>query len=120
MRKENLTEIMLKAALYYYDDNMTQAEIAAKLGITRQSVGKYLEMAKEQGIVEIKVKNPFSETSGLSDEFTSLFSGTRLKNTVIVPGNFPENLIVRKMVAVRATEYFAELVGKIRARKIGI
>ncbi|MBR6427488.1 MAG: winged helix-turn-helix transcriptional regulator [Clostridia bacterium] len=120
MRNNNLTELMLKSALYYYDDNITQVEIAKKLGITRQSVGKYLEMAKEQGIVEIKVKNPFSETAGISEKFVSLFQGTRLKKAVIVPGNFPENTVVRKMVAIRADEYFAEIVNEIHAEKIGV
>lgn len=46
-------ELLLKVSIYYFDENMTQQEIAEKMGITRQSVSKYLGLARDRGIVEI-------------------------------------------------------------------
>ncbi len=50
-----MTERLLSVATYYYMDQMTQAEIADKFGISRQAVGRLLDIAKDRGIVDIKI-----------------------------------------------------------------
>ena len=48
---------LVEVARMYYERNMTQAEIAAKLGVSRPLVGKLLEKAREMGIVNIEIKD---------------------------------------------------------------
>ena len=55
MKKDKMTERLLSVAMYYYMDQMTQAEIADKFGISRQAVGRLLDIAKDRGIVDIKI-----------------------------------------------------------------
>lgn len=54
--------LLTKVAQMYYDENKTQQEIADKYGISRPSVSRLLQKAREKGIVEIKVHNEFSFT----------------------------------------------------------
>lgn len=55
MTVENQKECMLQAALMYYCDDMTQAEIAKKLYLSRTKVSRLLKEARETGLVEIHI-----------------------------------------------------------------
>ncbi len=50
-------QLVLASRLYYLDD-LTQAEIARRLGISRASVSRVLSEARRQGIVRIEVAEP--------------------------------------------------------------
>lgn len=56
----------------YYEDNLIQAEIASRLGISRSSVSRLLSEARELGIVDITIHWPGGSTGDL---------GARLKHT---------------------------------------
>ncbi|CNI79706.1 transcriptional regulatory protein [Yersinia enterocolitica] len=49
-------ELLTEIAVSYYQDEMTQEEIAHKFGISRIKVGRLLKRAKAEGIVEITVR----------------------------------------------------------------
>lgn len=49
-------ELLTEIAVAYYQDEITQEEIAKKFGILRIKVGRLLKRAKEEGIVEINVR----------------------------------------------------------------
>ncbi|AHG18938.1 transcriptional regulator [Chania multitudinisentens RB-25] len=49
-------ELLTEIAVAYYQDEITQEEIAKKFGISRIKVGRLLKRAKEEGIVEITVR----------------------------------------------------------------
>ena len=48
-------ELLIKAAWYYYIEEMTQQNIAEKLGISRMKVIKLLETAKSTGVIQFKI-----------------------------------------------------------------
>ena len=52
-------ELLLKVAQLYYEQGLTQNEIAKKLFISRSNISRLLTQAREAGIVEIKVHYPF-------------------------------------------------------------
>jgi len=68
---EHLT---VKVATLYYLKDMNQEDIAAKLGLSRQSVGRHLKLARERGIVEFAIHSPLSCSSELEYRLESLFS----------------------------------------------
>ncbi|APF27800.1 hypothetical protein NPD7_3406 [Clostridium sporogenes] len=43
----------------YYIDNMTQSEIAKRLGQYRTTISRMLKKAREEGIVTINIKSNF-------------------------------------------------------------
>ncbi|PWC11955.1 transcriptional regulator [Brenneria roseae subsp. americana] len=49
-------ELLTEIAVAYYQDEITQEEIAKKFGLSRIKVGRLLKRAKEEGIVEITVR----------------------------------------------------------------
>ena len=53
--------ILIKAANLYYTDGLKQGEIAARLGVDRTTVSKYLKRALAAGIVRITVETDSNE-----------------------------------------------------------
>lgn len=64
-----LTEI----SVAYYQEDMTQEEIAQKYGISRIKVGRLLKKAREEGIVDISVRYHPIFSSGLEQELINTF-----------------------------------------------
>lgn len=64
---------MARAAILYYQEDATQAEIARMLGISRIKVCRLLRQAREQGIVEIRVLPPPSITRELEEALVARF-----------------------------------------------
>ena len=50
--------LALRAATLYYLDGLTQAEIAARLGVSRPTAGRLIARAKAKGLVRIEVVVP--------------------------------------------------------------
>ena len=51
-----MDDLLSRIAWMYYNDEMTQKEIADRLGLSRIKVLRLLKQAREEGIVEIKIK----------------------------------------------------------------
>jgi len=47
--------ILIRVAKFYYEQNMTQQEIANILGTSRMSISRMLQKAREEGITDIKI-----------------------------------------------------------------
>jgi DNA-binding transcriptional regulator LsrR (DeoR family) len=75
---------IIYAAWNYYHNNLTQNEIAKRMNISRATVGRLLEKARSDGIVQIKITKPIPKHFYLEEQFTSVFN---LSDVVIVePG----------------------------------
>lgn len=55
------TRLMVKVCKLCYEDNMSQAEISEQLKISKSQISRIINAAKERGILNIYIKNPFSE-----------------------------------------------------------
>mgnify|MGYP004635216163 FL=1 len=79
-------EKLFEVAVKYYEKGKTKSEIAKTLGVSHVQIGKYLNLAKERGLVEI-VLNPPSvqpeEHVKLSKLFYSLYG---IEELILVPG----------------------------------
>ncbi|WP_103063604.1 sugar-binding transcriptional regulator [Actinomyces qiguomingii] len=51
-------ELLLRVARMYYEQHLTQADIAREIGYSRPSVSRLLARAREQGIVHITIAHP--------------------------------------------------------------
>jgi deoxyribonucleoside regulator len=60
--------LALRAATMYYLDGLTQAEIAARLGVSRPTAGRLVARAKARGLVRIEVAVPPDLTEDLHAE----------------------------------------------------
>lgn len=84
MKKHILSDerMMVKVADLYYNQNLSQQEIAEKLSISRPSISKLLQAARAHGIVSIHIQDPHGRTHfRLEQELEERF---QLKEVVIV------------------------------------
>jgi DNA-binding transcriptional regulator LsrR (DeoR family) len=72
---------LLAAARLYYEDDLSQQQIADRLGVSRSTVSRLLRLAREQGIVNIEIRPPSSVTQ-LSAWLRGALS---LRRAVVVP-----------------------------------
>ncbi len=68
------TRQLIKACTYYYIEELGQQEIAEKMGVSRSQVSRMLTQAKAAGIVNITIKNPFSEEQKYERWLTQRFN----------------------------------------------
>lgn len=99
--------LTVRAAELYYDENKTQDEIGALLGISRWKAGRLLTHARESGIVRIEIVHPRARRLGLERDLCTRFG---LADAVIVPDPDSRNdadATVR--VAQAAADYLSSL-----------
>ena len=103
---EGDTELLaVRAAELYYEDDKTQDEIGAILGITRWKVGRLLSFARERGIVRIEIVHPRSRQPALERQLRERFG---LADAIVVAerasGTEPQDRVTRA-----AADYLAGL-----------
>lgn len=74
--------LMLKAAWYYYFENLTQQAIADRLCISRMRVIKLLEAARQTGVIQFRLR---SDGVGMMEVSRRLMEKYRLKDVFIIP-----------------------------------
>lgn len=81
------------AAWLYYADEMTQSEIAKKLGVSRATIVNYLQEARERGIVTIRIS---SEAGGRTTLARRLKERFGLEGAFVIPTG-PEHALVARL-----------------------
>lgn len=106
MASKDQQELMILAAWLYYDEQLTQKEIADRLGVSRISVTRLLQRARQEGIVEIRMTKPLPVQYQLSLQLQKRYN---LKNIVIARTyDSPEDTL--NAVGEAAAEYLASVV----------
>jgi DNA-binding transcriptional regulator LsrR (DeoR family) len=99
-------KFLSKIARLYYSEGLTQQEIAYRLNISRTKVSRYLERARKDGIVEIKINSPKEDYSGLEYEIEKKF---KIKECIVVP-SFENKEEVLKMMADSLNNLFERIL----------
>jgi DNA-binding transcriptional regulator LsrR (DeoR family) len=83
--------LLYRAAIEYYQNDATQAEVAAILEVSRPTVSRILAEAKRRGIVRIEVMPPVSQPiADLSAQVARVLSLTSVHlSAPMPPGNAP-------------------------------
>jgi len=66
--------LIIDAARLYYDSDFSQQEIANKLGISRPTVSRLLQQAKELGYVRIEIIDPLEDNHDLAKELKKKYN----------------------------------------------
>jgi deoxyribonucleoside regulator len=67
------TKLMVEMAHLYYEENLTQAEIAGQLKVSKATVSRFLKDAIRKGVVEVIIHDPLSSDWGLAKALTERF-----------------------------------------------
>ncbi|MFC7392830.1 sugar-binding transcriptional regulator [Scopulibacillus cellulosilyticus] len=106
MGQDKLSNIIEAAKLYYQLD-YNQQEIAKKLGVSRPTVSRFLQQAKEQGIVRIEIVDPSESLEKIALELERRF---HLKKVLIAPVSEYEDHAVKQSIGKLAAKYLYETV----------
>lgn len=95
MDKNEDLRLMVKVAQMYYEQDLTQAEIARQLGIYRTTISRLLKKVRQLGIVTIAINYDYNENLVLEQQLKSRFN---LKEAIVVstpnPFDLQEQLVL--------------------------
>lgn len=72
LKKEEKKQLIKIAKMYYFEE-LTQAKIAKKLGVSRPVISKMLQRAREEGIVEIRIHDEGFDVTELEQAISQYF-----------------------------------------------
>ena len=91
--------LMVRVAELSYDENKTQDEIGALLGISRWKVGRLLVQAREHGIVRIEIVHPRARRLGLERELVQRYG---MRDAVVVPAPEEPDAVLERVARAAA------------------
>ncbi len=97
--------LSVRVAELYYDENKTQDEIGALLGISRWKAGRLLSQARERGIVRIEIVHPRARRLTTERMLRERFG---LSDAVVVPNPDNEGAVVPR-VAQAAADFLTSM-----------
>lgn len=87
--------LCLQAAVLYYEDGMTQGEIAKRLGHSRTKIHRVLQTARDEGIVQIQIHTPDDTYFDLERKLSLKYA---LRDAVVVPSGDSEDELYYELV----------------------
>ncbi|WP_325893467.1 sugar-binding transcriptional regulator [Grimontia sp. NTOU-MAR1] len=81
---EDSDAFITEVCWHYYVNEMTQAEIARQMNVTRLRVNQAIQRAKSLGFVKIKIESPFTQKVQLQEQLKQVLG---LKRAIVGPAN---------------------------------
>ncbi|MFD1736620.1 sugar-binding transcriptional regulator [Bacillus salitolerans] len=106
MKDEKLSKLIEVAKLYYQFD-FSQQQIAEQLGVSRPSVSRLLQQAKERGIVQIKILDQTEGTEQLAELLKKYY---KLKHCIVIPILESNKDAMKKELGKAAANYLYDIV----------
>lgn len=100
-------QLMAIAAHLYYEDGLTQQEVAKAMHLSRPTVSRLLMRAREERIVTITVTDPFDSDQELADQ---LCKATGLKEAIITPAVPEAPDLNLKRLGISAARYLEKYI----------
>ncbi|WP_209123985.1 sugar-binding transcriptional regulator [Alkalihalobacillus sp. BA299] len=110
MIKWDERRLIVKVANLYYFEGWTQAQIANKIGVSRPVISKLLNKAREQGIVEIYIKDENAHTVELEQKLEKAF---QLKEVIVIPTAGLTSEMVKRSIGKATSSYVSKKLDNI-------
>jgi len=107
MLSNEKARLIIKICNLYYYEGLTQQEISNKLGIDRPQISRMLTTAKSEGIVNITIKNPYSEEHEIEKALVQEFG---ISDVIIVDTYNYDELNIFRQFANEATLFLDEIL----------
>lgn len=99
MKIQYKSKILVEAAKLYYQHQLSQQEISKKLGVSRPTISRLLQQARETGIVKIEIIDSAEIGTQLELALVEKFD---LKKAVVVPNDTDNTKIIKKRLGKAA------------------
>ncbi|GIP38151.1 deoxyribonucleoside regulator [Paenibacillus sp. J31TS4] len=100
-------KLSIEAARLYYLSDYSQQEIASRLGVSRPTVSRLLQTAKESGYVRIEIVDPAEDLDTLSHELKIKYM---LDTVLVCSSPLNDYSEIQKHISKRAAEYLQDIV----------
>lgn len=99
--------LLARVASYYYNDDLTQSEIAERLGLSRVKIYRLLKEARAEEVVQITINWPISRNTALEQQIRAAFG---LRDALVLDSSqHPDGLTVRQLGQLGA-RYLEEIL----------
>jgi DNA-binding transcriptional regulator LsrR (DeoR family) len=92
-------ELILEVARCYYEQKLTQEEIGKQINVSRSTVSRLLEQARDRGIVHIRINYPWQRAHDLEQRLVATFG---LKDARVLKSKEKDEEEVRRGTGVLA------------------
>lgn len=112
-----------RAGWLYYVAGNTQEDIAAKLGVSRQTAQRLVSLAVSEGLIRVRLEHPIAECMGLANRLTARFGLDLVEVVPSDPASSSSTLGIAEAVAaeierrLRAAEPIVMAIGTGRTLK---
>ncbi len=103
----NKNKTAISAAKLYYQSGYSQSEIAKELGLSRPSVSRLLQYAKDMGFVRIEIFDPIEDQSHLAQKVAAAY---QLKDVCIANAPIENEEDIKKYIGRRGASYLNDIV----------
>jgi len=79
-------DLVVTAAWLYYDAGLAQRQIAERLGVSRPTVVRMLQTARDVGLVEIRLTQPLPEATAAALDLEARLADTEVRRVVVATG----------------------------------
>jgi DNA-binding transcriptional regulator LsrR (DeoR family) len=101
-------ELLARIAGLYYEDGLTQSQIAEQTGYSRSAISRLLAEAREQGVVEIRVHHPLERRQDLEQ---ALLERLPLKTVRVLKRGLLNHAQMLRRLGALAAPLVDELIG---------
>lgn len=99
--------LSIEASRLYYLSDYSQQDIATRLGVSRPTVSRLLQYAKEQGYVRISILDPLEDLDALGDQVKKRY---KLEQVLVCYSPLNEYREIQKHISKKTAEYLYETV----------
>ena len=107
MENKNDIEMLIHIARLYYEASMSQEEIASAINVSRPTISRMLNKAKQKGYIRTVVIDPFDSIHSMKSELKESFL---LKDVIIVQSLGVDSRVVKQRVGSAAAEYLTHII----------
>ena len=102
--KDNLA---INVAKLYYRSDFSQQKIAQELGVSRPSISRLLQYAKDKGYVNIQIVDPVEDMSIMEQR---LKDKLHLKDVKIASSTINDEEEIKKYISIAAAQYLDGII----------
>lgn len=100
-------KLSINVAKLYYRSEYSQQRIAEELGISRPSVSRLLQYAKDKGYVKIQIMDPVEDMSNMEQMLVEKY---HLHEVRIAASTINDENEIKKYIGIKAAEYLDSIV----------
>lgn len=97
---ESKHALLAKVASLYYEKNLTQAEIAKQLNISRPQVSRLLAEGRQTGVVKITIRHPSDKQATWKQDLLDRFNLKEVQ--LLAPGHLEPKQLTQRLGAIAA------------------